>query len=321
MRVISVNGAMRLLPYHDAARIAHYVATLVPAWRDLHVERVAEGVSTIVYRVCAADHIAYLRICPDAGVSLAAEVAAHRQLIAMGLRVPQVLHFEPHNPIFQRSLMLVRAVPGRAIGSQPPPRVDLVLRQAGREIARLNQISVQGYGWANRIVPTTGGLAAEYATLAAWLQAHFAKPIQALTLCDGLSGQAVEQVVLLLERAGDLFAHEAAVLAHGDFDVTHIYFQHDDYTGMIDLGEIRGAPWFYDLSHFAIENGPLLPELLAGYRDVRSYTPTDLANLKLMSVLIAARRIGRRMLQQRLPHPDVAYVVRMLAALDSDMQR
>jgi len=303
--------------------IAQYVATLVPASHDLQIERVAEGVSTIVYRVRAADHTAYLRICPEAGVSLAAEVVAHQQLIALGLRVPHVLHFEADHPVFQRSLMLVSAVPGRAIGAgQPPLRVDLVLRLAGREIARMNQIPVQGYGWANRIAPTTGGLAAEYATLAAWLQAHFAGPIQALAMGDALSGHEVAQLALLLERAADMFAHEAAVLAHGDFDVTHIYFQHDAYTGMIDLGEIRGAPWFYDLSHFAIENGPLLPYLLAGYQDVRSATPTDLANLRLMSVLIAARRIGRRMLQQRRPHaPDVAYVVRMLAALDGSIQR
>jgi Ser/Thr protein kinase RdoA (MazF antagonist) len=306
-----------LNPYEDISTVTQYVRTILPSVDDLRVERVTEGVSTIVYRVRSLAQTSYLRICPDAGVSLAAEVAAHRQLLALGLHIPRVLHFEPLSPIVQRSLMLVTAIAGRSIGyTGPPAAACAIVRQAGYELARLHQVRVQGYGWANRLVQPAGTLAAEYPSLPLWLQAHFAAPLRALADCDGLSRQDADLAAELLDRACRVFRDEEAVLAHGDFDVTHIYFQHDTYTGMIDFGEIRGAHWLYDLAHFAIENRDLLACLLDGYQEIRPLAAADMDHLALTSLLIAARRIGRRMLQRREAHgPDVAYVAASLAAI------
>jgi aminoglycoside phosphotransferase (APT) family kinase protein len=57
-----------------------------------------------------------------------------------------------------------------------------------------------------------------------------------------------------------------AVLAHGDFDPTHVYAANRRYSGIIDFGEIRGAPPLYDAAHWALQ-APLEP-LLAGYREI-----------------------------------------------------
>src|SRR4029079_14613832 len=125
------HGEITWHPYDDLTTVAQYVQTILSDRQNLRIERVAEGVSTIVYRIGSPLHTYYLRICPNAGVSLAAEVAVHRQLAALGLHIPHVLHFDPLHPIFQRSLMLTTAIPGRAIGyRQPPATAGAILQQA-----------------------------------------------------------------------------------------------------------------------------------------------------------------------------------------------
>src|SRR5207248_10181336 len=71
---------------------------------------------------------------------------------------------------------------------------------------------------------------------------------------------------------------EQARLAHGDFDVTHIYQKGGHYTGIIDFGEIRGTDALYDLGHFNLHDGETLPQLvlpylLAGYSEVMPLPP------------------------------------------------
>ena len=113
---------------------------------------------------------------------------------------------------------------------------------------------------------------------------------------------------------GATFAAEAAV--HRRLGARTVY------SGIIDFGEIRGAHWLYDLGHFAVEGERLLPHLLEGYGEITPLTAADLHTLRLTSLLIAARRIGRRLQQQRTPHgPDVAYLVTRLGAFDCDRQR
>jgi Ser/Thr protein kinase RdoA (MazF antagonist) len=311
-----------LHPYDDIAIVAQYAQSILPEPQIAQVERVAEGGSTIVYRVRGALRTYYLRICPEEGVSLGAEAAVHQRLSAIGLRVPRVLHVEPLNLVFQRSLMLTTEIPGHAIGdARPYQMADAIVRQAGRELARINQMLVQGYGWANRLAQPSGGIAAEYPSLPLWLQAHFAAPIQALAGCDVLSGQDVQLVARLLGRACELFRDEPAALAHGDFDLTHIYCEHGAYTGIIDFGEIRGAHWLYDLGHFAIEHSDLLPSLIEGYQEIRPLAATDMYSIRLTGLLIAAQRVGRRILQGRAAHPPyIEYVVAWLARFKVDGQ-
>jgi hypothetical protein len=46
-------------------------------------------------------------------------------------------------------------------------------------------------------------------------------------------------------------------MPYGDLDLTHIYCQDGHYTGIIDLGEIRGTGPYYDLGHFRFHDGRL----------------------------------------------------------------
>jgi aminoglycoside phosphotransferase (APT) family kinase protein len=297
----------------DLFAVTRFVRTIITTDTPLTVARVAEGVSTIVYRVEAGAQTCYLRILPELDASFAPEVAAHQQLGAAGLHVPEVLYFEHYSALFQRSLMLTTAIAGRAIGhTQPPATARQIVIEAGRELAQLNQVSVQGYGWVRRDTADLQ-LRGEHATLPAWLTEEFESPIRALRRCRDLTLRDADALLRLLEMACEQLQHEPAVLAHGDFDATHIYYHDDLYTGIIDFGEIRGAHQLYDLGHFAVENSDLLPSLLKGYSSVTPLHNNALRQIHLTGLLIAARRLGRCILRERDPHPpDIAFIQRML---------
>ncbi len=280
------------------------------------VAHVAEGVSTAVYRIDAGEQTYYLRILPEPGASFAPELMAHQRLRAAGLHVPEVIYFEHYNPLFQRSLMLTTAIAGRAIDySQSPADMTQLLYQAGRELAAINQIAVRGYGWIRRDTADLR-LCAEHPTLPIWLVEEFEAPLRALRHCTELTPREADKLLELLGVACEQLQHEPAVLAHGDFDVTHILHCDAAYTGIIDFGEIRGTHQLYDLGHFAIESGGLLPDLLQGYTAVARLHDDALRHIHLTALLIAARRIGRRILQGRAPHqPDIIFVRRKLPLL------
>ena len=89
---------------------------------------------------------------------------------------------------------------------------------------------------------------------------------------------------------------ERAWLAHGDLDVTHIYQRDGRYTGIIDFGEIRGADRRYDLGHFHLHDGEtlaglVLPDLLAGYREVAPLPPEAERQIRLLGLLIGLRAL------------------------------
>jgi Ser/Thr protein kinase RdoA (MazF antagonist) len=308
------------LPDEDLAVITHLAQKVFSTRPHIEVNRVTEGVSTIVYCIQTIDGIFYLRIWPELGESFAPEVSVHQQLRSAGLHVPEVIHYEHYNEVLQRSLMITTEVPGRAIGYQKqPPMLARILREVGHELAIVNQLPVQGYGWIQRSAPIVGPLQAEYETLPAWLEGHFREPLRALGGCSFLAPHIVDRLLTLLDRAKHLFQDKPAVLAHGDFDVTHIYHRKGIYTGIIDFGEIRGTHLIYDLAHFAIENHDLLAYLLEGYKEVTRLEDETLRHIYLTGILIAARRIGQRVLQGRPVHrPDVAYVLERLSGGEVD---
>jgi aminoglycoside phosphotransferase (APT) family kinase protein len=83
-----------------------------------------------------------------------------------------------------------------------------------------------------------------------------------------------------------------AHLAHGDLDLTHIYCQHGQYTGIIDLGEIQGTGPYYDLGHFRFHDGEhvstiALPDVQVGYQEITPLPVDADRRIALASLLIA----------------------------------
>lgn len=189
------------------------------------------------------------------------------------------------------------------------------MRAAGRELALLNQVAVQGFGWVLRDLRADQRLRAEHTTLQEWVTHDVAPSVEVLLQSQALPPRDAQAMRAALEEAAVLFATAPAVLAHGDFDTTHIYHQDGQYTGMIDFGEIRGTHPLYDVGHFVIESSDLLPALLEGYRELAPLPADYLRRINLSALLIVARQLGRRLVRRASVYePDRQAIQRLLHA-------
>ncbi|MEO7002192.1 MAG: phosphotransferase [Ktedonobacterales bacterium] len=294
----------------DEADIVRELAgRLRGATPTLDVERVQEGVSTRVYRIRQHrgrrdDTTLYLRILPEANASFASEVLAHTQLKARGVAVPDVVYWEPCHPTLDRSIMLTTAIPGASLASswRELKRQDRqrILHAAGRDLAVINRLPVAGFGWIRRDDPAPTGLIAEHSGPNAahvFLHEYLDHDLRLLE-AHGLSAAECQAIRDVIGDQAVLLDRRQAYLAHGDFDVTHIYQQQGVYTGVIDFGEIRGADAFYDLGHFRQHDGETIPSLLladlmAGYTEVAPLPVNASQRIHLLSLLIGVRTVGR----------------------------
>jgi aminoglycoside phosphotransferase (APT) family kinase protein len=269
------------------------------------VERVTEGNSTDVYRITFPHETFYLRVLPEEGDSFAPEVTVHTQLRHMQIKVPEVIHFEHYNELLQRSVMVTAEIKGRSLSQSPrlsQEELEQILREAGGDLARMNDVLVEGFGWVRRDSSETRRLRAEWPTHRAF----------ALECWEADLAYLAEQVlqrseVALLERVLSRYDSwldtKQGYLAHGDFDTTHIYQDNGRYTGIIDFGEIRGADRWYDLGHFHMCDGELfpfqfLPALVYGYGEMVSLPLAYEQHIRFAGLLITVRTLARS-LQKR----------------------
>jgi len=284
----------------DIRLIEALVTQVFPRTVPSHVERVEEGVSTYVYRIYRGHEVFYLRVLPEVNASFAPEVYVHAMLRAKDVKVPEVVYFEHYNEVVQRSVMVTTAIKGKHIGHYPVnevPRSTLV--EAGRDLAVINSIPVQQFGWIRRDSSAVTALEAELPTYKAFVFEHLEEDLAFLSE-HVLNTREIKGVRGIIDRFGAWLDVEQAWLAHGDFDATHIYQEHGCYTGIIDFGEIRGGDHFYDLGHFQMHDGEtlparVLPYLLGGYREVVQLQQDYEQRIYFSSLLIAIRTLARSM--------------------------
>jgi aminoglycoside phosphotransferase (APT) family kinase protein len=306
-------------PDLDPVTLRALVGHIFPTVPDT-IERVADGVSTLVYRLERAGTTFYLRVLPEEGAGFGPEALAHRLLHAAGVRVPEVVHVEHLNEIAGRSVMVTSALAGRPVAqAQAGDGTRRVIFEAGQQLAILNSIAVDGFGWVRRNRPEPTRLEGEHPTFRTFIEEHFEENLSVLT-AGLLSPEEVMAVrAVIAERQPWLHAGQGR-LAHGDFDTTPIMQQDGRYTGIIDFGEIRGADMWYDLGHFRMHDGetlsvPLLDALLEGYRTATSLPDDHLERICFSSLLIATRTAARQV-QRR---PGSAYLQRCLGVIRREM--
>ncbi len=275
----------------------------------LHVARVAEGVSTYVFRVERAGEVFYLRVLPEKGASFAPEVLAHLLLHERGAQVPEVVYWEHSNPVLDRSVMLTTEIKGQPIGhGADPEALREVLVAAGHDVALANTIPVQQFGWVRRDRADVVRLEGELASLREWLLGDLDEHLALLRRHGVLAASTISRIGAIIAASPDFFDDKQAYLAHGDFDATHIYHDHGVYSGIIDWGEIRGTQALYDLGHFSIENGRMLPYVLEGYREVAQLPPDFERRIHLANLFVAVGRLAGGLLKRPERPPYVPYV-------------
>ncbi|HEV2066278.1 MAG TPA: aminoglycoside phosphotransferase family protein, partial [Thermomicrobiales bacterium] len=230
------------------------VRALLRRWfpgQDPISERMRSGGSTPVYRVTVDDVVMYLRLAEEPGERRDAEVRVHELLRELGVPLPRVLRFEPDPPELDRSAAPTSVIPGRPIGRHTRiAAFRRIAHAAGQDLAAINAIPVQGYGWVDFLRGEDRHLVAEHPIRAAWVLEHLSatEPVIASGCFGASRSAAVDEAMWIWAGLPDAGSSR---LAHGDFDATHIYADPETHTyaGIIDFGEIRGADPLYDLGH------------------------------------------------------------------------
>ncbi|HZC26429.1 MAG TPA: phosphotransferase [Actinopolymorphaceae bacterium] len=250
-------------------------------------QRAPDGLCTQVYRLTRGDDVFYLRLADEAHQNLQTDATLLLRLEGLGVRVPHVVHVEPYDEQIGRSVLIttaIRGVPLEQVASRAAA-AD-VLREAGKDIALLNQVPVDGFGWIRH--DGSGSLHAQLGSYAefvtAGLPAGWPHLLAGVFTADELD---VMEALVELERAR---ITPAATLAHGDFKLAHIYIQRGSYTGLIDFGEIRGTDPFFDLGYFQLNvpdpyEGSLLPAVVEGYESVRTLPDGHLETIRRCAVV------------------------------------
>jgi aminoglycoside phosphotransferase (APT) family kinase protein len=278
------------------------------------VECTADGVSTPVFRIYRGGVTRYLRLAESPEANLAPEVLVHGLLRDRGVRVPEVVYFESFNSALGRSVMVTTEIAGDPIGSKYRD-VDVggVLREAGRDLALMHTIPVEGFGWIRRNQPDGARLWGRLPTLRSFaledLTAHLAD------LHNVLAASEIRTIDRAITDGASLLTTRNAVLVHGDLDASHVFHHQGKYSGIIDFGEIRGADPFYDLGHFALHDGEqipyqVLPSLLTGYGEVTPLPPDAEQRIRLWSLLIGVRALARS-----VTRPQSTYQSHLITAI------
>lgn len=257
------------------------------------VERAAEGVSSEVYRARRGDENFYLRLAEDAALDMGPEVEAHERLRALGVRVAEIVHYEPFAPEVGRSVSItseIRGVP--LIGCTDEMVSRDAARAAGRELALINSIPTQGWGWVLR--DGRPGMRGAYASWRSRIEDVIADAAR-VHLDTALGRDAVVQLKGVIDDEACRTPGPSR-LAHGDFDVSQIFVADGGYTGIIDLGEIQGAESHYDLAHFLLHDTEqnqyaLVTDVITGYTEVDN-TVIDEQLIRRTGVLIGAFRLS-----------------------------
>jgi Ser/Thr protein kinase RdoA (MazF antagonist) len=281
----------------------------------VHVERTAGGVSSVVYRLVRGTGTFYLRLAEEANENLQTDAALHQRLRDLGVKVAQVVYVEPVSPELGRSVMVTTATPGQSLAEITSLSEGInVIEAAGADLARINQLAVDGFGWVRRR-DARWPMAAAHAEYAAFATSEFPDPWPGIleSLFDHGALRIMERLIDD-ERRRDL-THGR--LAHGDFDGTPIFCADGHYTGIIDFGEIRGTEPLFDLGHFLLHArnpwpAALLPGLVRGYERVAPLEPGYEVAMLRSAILLGLRQLCRWLSPARgLPLGDPAVTRRV----------
>jgi hypothetical protein len=158
----------------DLCILAELVSRIMPPRERVRLQRTEAGVSAQVYPIRRHGEVFYLRVAEERSASLAPEVRVHDLLHQRGMRVPQVVYFEPFNEHLERSIMVTTAIAGEPVGQRPPDAATrAVLHAAGQDLAVINSIPVQGFGSIKRDTSAVDPLEAAHATYRQYALEHF----------------------------------------------------------------------------------------------------------------------------------------------------
>jgi aminoglycoside phosphotransferase (APT) family kinase protein len=292
---------------HDHVRAV--LARWFPDWECV-ISRAEAGVSTPVFRVLVGDESSWVRLGEEPGERRDGEVAAHRMLRAAGIPIPEVIRYEAAPPELDRSIALTSHLAGTPLADiQAGPWLPALAADAGRVLACINRISVRGFGWAYAS-EEEGVPVGVHRWRSGWTREYIGS-VRVVRESGVLEAAAIDALEAAIERWTRISSDRATgPLAHGDFDTTHVYVDPESgkLTGVIDLGELRGADPLYDLGHLLLHDGEagrpvLFPHILNGYAEISPLPDDAMDQIRLQALAIGTRALAIQLRRPPSPYP------------------
>lgn len=164
-----------------------------------------------------------------------------RAMAMAPIPTPAILWCEP-------PVLAIAAVPGKALGllGEPSAASPAAWAAAGAAIRRLHDAPLPP--WPG---PRLDDVAAELDSECAWLLANAALPAEVIQRNREIAEAALRPW--------------KPVFIHGDLQITHVFVDGDEVTGVIDWSEAAPGDAMFDLATLTLGHEERLDDLLAGY--------------------------------------------------------
>ena len=145
-------------------------------------------------------------------------------------------------------VLALAALPGQALGrlQEPSPASPAAWAAAGASMRTLHDAPLPP-----RPGPSLDTLASRLADACDWLVANDVLPVDVVTRNRRLAETALRPWT--------------AVFIHGDLQITHVFVDDDQVTGIIDWSEASQGDGLYDLATLTLAHEEHLDDVIAGY--------------------------------------------------------
>lgn len=278
------------------------IPNLPEEYNTATITRVETGVSTYVYKLERPEGISYLRINKH-NDNVAAEVQALKTAVDLNVHVPHIEYvFESPNEQ-ESSYMIVSEIPGTSLEDAveiiTPEQHTQILHEAGKELAQLHTMAVEGFGPLETKELDPEHLVGKDTSYQEFMCPDFDKMLHDIQMLSILDVKTEVFIQNIWNKYQELLKDPSLemVLSHGDFDISHIYTDNGQYTGMIDFGDVCAASPTYDLAHFRLFDQENFEDLLSGYLP-QSDLPSDYQErIEFEALLIALKKLHKRVTQ------------------------
>jgi aminoglycoside phosphotransferase (APT) family kinase protein len=254
-------------------------------------ERIAKGYSSEVYRATVDDKGVFIRMSRDTDV-YPVEIKGYEIFRTLHIPVPDVVAFQAQPPSIGCPTIILSEAHGAELQPETlsPGAEQTIYTEMGNILSRINSIKMHGFG---QLHVKGGELKGKYNTWEEYQDALSVRISNALNFLEQNSILDERQIELIKTVHEEIKALEitSAHLLHRDIHSAHVFIEHNQVSGIIDLGGLEAGDPRYDIATSLVYQSPAQQRAFKnGYG--------ALANDPLVSkyqLLIVVRKIAFRM--------------------------
>ena len=261
---------------------ARDVARVVGAELGCRVASVARVIGSVTNTNFAVDTAAGPVVLKCGAASdMRAEAWACDRVRKVGVAAPEVLALDTSAAHLDLPYLLTRRLLGEPSEPDGPALVE-----AGRQLARVHGLPVDGYGFLRENAPDAP---VDVGPRRAWAEVVTGAldGLPDLVAAGVLPAGTADRLRAVVHEHPSLARAGPAVLLHGDLHPRHVFCADGRLTGIIDWGDVAAGDPLFDLGRFSVAGPVALDALLRGYTADRGLDPGTAAGVTAYRVLWA----------------------------------